>query len=58
MAPLYLVEAGIGLTNVRRRLELCYGTEAQFDVRAANGVTTVRFVLPTRLAPALVAAVS
>ena len=50
--------AGIGLTNVRRRLELCYGTEAQFDVRAANGVTTVRFVLPTRLAPALVAAVS
>jgi two-component system LytT family sensor kinase len=37
--------AGIGLTNVRRRLELCYGADARFDIRAANGVTTVAFVV-------------
>jgi sensor histidine kinase YesM len=40
--------SGIGLTNVRRRLELCYGPAARFDIRAENGVTTVAFVLPTR----------
>jgi two-component system LytT family sensor kinase len=39
-------QSGIGLTNVRRRLELCYGAEARFDIQAANGVTTVAFVLP------------
>jgi two-component sensor histidine kinase len=38
--------SGIGLTNVRRRLELCYGAEARFDIQAANGVTTVAFTLP------------
>jgi two-component system LytT family sensor kinase len=42
---------GIGLTNVRRRLELCYGPTARFDIRAENGVTTVAFVLPTKPAP-------
>jgi two-component sensor histidine kinase len=36
---------GIGLTNVRRRLELCYGAGARFDIRAANGVTTVAFTV-------------
>lgn len=39
-------ERGIGLTNVRRRLALCYGDEAQFDIRASGGVTTVSFVAP------------
>jgi two-component system LytT family sensor kinase len=39
-------QSGIGLTNVRRRLELCYGPEARFDIRADNGVTTVAFMLP------------
>ena len=38
--------SGIGLTNVRRRLELYYGPEARFDIRAADGVTTVAFILP------------
>ena len=45
--------SGIGLANVRRRLELCYGAEASFDIRAENGVTTVAFVLPTKLATAV-----
>ncbi|MGA2738370.1 MAG: histidine kinase [Bryobacteraceae bacterium] len=39
-------QSGIGLTNVRRRLELCYGAAARFDIRAAEGVTTVAFTLP------------
>ena len=43
--------SGIGLTNVRRRLELCYGPTARFHIRAEHGVTTVAFVLPARRAP-------
>ena len=43
--------SGIGLTNVRRRLELCYGPAARFDIRAEKGVTTVAFVLPTKPRP-------
>jgi LytS/YehU family sensor histidine kinase len=43
--------SGIGLTNVRRRLELCYGPSARFDIRAEHGVTTVAFVLPASPAP-------
>jgi two-component system LytT family sensor kinase len=39
-------KAGIGLTNVRRRLELCYGQDARFEIRAAAGVTVVAFALP------------
>ena len=39
---------GIGLSNVRRRLALCYGTETRIEARVANGVTTVGFVLPMR----------
>jgi two-component system, LytTR family, sensor kinase len=48
---------GIGLSNVRRRIELCYGSAARFRVSAAGGVTTVGFVLPagaTREVPATV----
>ena len=40
--------AGIGLTNVRRRLELCYGSESSFLAEVANGVTTVGFLLPLK----------
>lgn len=48
--------SGIGLANVRRRLELCYGTEARFEACSANGVTSVAFALPARPSPAAVAA--
>jgi two-component sensor histidine kinase len=49
-------KSGIGLTNVRRRLELCYGAAARFDIRVAEGVTTVTFTVP--VVRALVRAVS
>ena len=40
------LSSGIGLANVRRRLELCYGAAARFEIRAAEGVTTVAFTVP------------
>jgi two-component system LytT family sensor kinase len=47
------VEGGIGLANVRRRLELCYGTNTRFRVQAEGGVTTVEFSLPFKMAAAV-----
>jgi two-component system LytT family sensor kinase len=44
---------GVGLANVRRRLALCYGEETRVDVRAADGVTTIGFVLPWKPVPDL-----
>src|SRR5208283_2051227 len=38
--------AGIGLSNVRRRLALYYGTEARFHTTVQQGVTMVGFTLP------------
>ena len=35
-----------GLSNVRRRLALCYGEESKFDISSANDMTAVRFSLP------------
>jgi len=56
--PRALAESsGIGLTNVRRRLALCYGSGARLDVQATQGVTTVGFVLPARPVPAVAAAI-
>ena len=40
---------GIGLANVRRRLELCYGEESSFLAEVEDGVTTVGFRLPLRI---------
>jgi len=42
---------GIGLTNVRRRLALCYGEQTRFDARVANGATSVGFTLPLTPSP-------
>jgi two-component system, LytTR family, sensor kinase len=39
---------GIGLANVRRRLELCYGEESSFIAAVEDGVTTVGFLLPMK----------
>ena len=43
-------EGGMGLANVRRRLELCYGEESRFKAKAENGITNVGFFLPLKLA--------
>jgi len=45
--PLTAVHAngGIGLSNVRRRLELCYGEESSFLAEVEDGVTTVGFLI-------------
>jgi two-component system LytT family sensor kinase len=48
---------GIGLANVRRRLTLCYGDQSRFEVHAANGVTTVGFMLPLKPSLEMAAAV-
>jgi len=46
-------ERGIGLANVRRRLELCYGDETHFKTTAEGGITTVGFLVPLKLAAAI-----
>jgi two-component sensor histidine kinase len=46
-------DRGIGLANVRRRLELCYGAEASVAVQAEKAVTTVSFAIPGHAAAAL-----
>jgi LytS/YehU family sensor histidine kinase len=40
------LSAGIGLANVRRRLELCFGEASHVEVTSGDGITTVRFRVP------------
>jgi LytS/YehU family sensor histidine kinase len=47
--------AGIGLANVRRRLILCFGDEADIEVNVANGATTVGFAIPVKRSIAVLA---
>jgi two-component system, LytTR family, sensor kinase len=46
--PTDRADSGIGLANVRRRLVLCYGEEADVDVSVVNGATTVGFSIPVK----------
>jgi two-component system, LytTR family, sensor kinase len=43
---------GVGLANVRRRLMLCYGPEADLEITSSDIGTTVAFLIPsnTRIA--------
>lgn len=42
---------GIGLENVARRLELCYGSEARLDIQSNAEGTEVSFAIPAAAAP-------
>ena len=46
-------DGGIGLANVRRRLELHYGEESSFLAEVVDGVTTVGFLLPLKVVAGL-----
>jgi two-component system, LytTR family, sensor kinase len=48
---------GVGLENVTRRLELCYGPGAHVEIDSANGRTTVSFAVPASAAEAALEAV-
>ncbi|MBI2689132.1 MAG: histidine kinase [Acidobacteria bacterium] len=37
---------GVGLENVRQRLRLCYGPDADLDIQSSSAGTTVRFTVP------------
>jgi hypothetical protein len=37
---------GVGLQNVRKRLRLCYGAEADLEIESAPGATRVEFRVP------------
>jgi two-component system LytT family sensor kinase len=50
-------DGGVGLANVRRRLELCYGEHTRVEMKAVDGVTTVGFVLPWKPVPEFAVAV-
>ena len=47
---------GIGLENVTRRLELCYGPEARLDIRSGADGTEVSLAIPMAAAQAQPAA--
>jgi two-component system LytT family sensor kinase len=38
--------SGVGLENVTRRLQLCYGPEAQLDIQSNQDGSSVSFVIP------------
>lgn len=44
------IRTGHGLYNVRRRLQLCYGSQATFDVHCSENGTQVSFEIPIQRA--------
>jgi hypothetical protein len=42
---------GVGLANVRRRLELCFGKSGELDIESDEERTTVRFSVMARTSP-------
>jgi two-component system sensor histidine kinase LytS len=46
-------DGGIGLENVARRLELCYGPGTRLDIESGDAGTSVSFVIPAASVPAL-----
>jgi hypothetical protein len=51
------IGSGIGLANVRRRLTLCYGEQADIHVATGSGMTEVGFSVPAQRAVAVPVAV-
>jgi hypothetical protein len=49
--PGYSNGNGVGLANVRRRLELCFGKAGALDIESAEDRTTVRFSVMARTSP-------
>jgi two-component system LytT family sensor kinase len=47
---------GIGLENVARRLELCYGTDARLDIQSGPSGTEIAFAVPAVSAVPLMSA--
>jgi two-component system LytT family sensor kinase len=45
-------KSGVGIENVTRRLQLCYGPEAQLDIRSNQDGSSVSFVIPSAAASA------
>ena len=39
-------KSGVGMDNVNRRLQLCYGPEACLDIRSGSGGSSVSFAIP------------
>jgi two-component system, LytTR family, sensor kinase len=42
--------AGVGLSNVEKRLELCYGPDCDLSIDSGSNGTTVEFRVPVRIA--------
>jgi LytS/YehU family sensor histidine kinase len=49
---------GVGMDNVNRRLQLCYGPETCLEIRSGSGGSSVSFVIPVSSAALLESSVS